>query len=306
MRYLLTYFKGMAMGAADVVPGVSGGTIAFITGILDELLNSIRRINPKLLAVIKNDGIKAAFNYINGTFLVCLFSGILTSIFTLAKLISYLLEYHPIPVWSFFFGLILISVIHMLKQVHGINIIKVGIFVLGVAVAYIITVLNPVSMEPSSFNIILGGAIAICAMILPGISGSFILLLLGLYAPIISAVKSVDLTIISLFAIGAIVGLLTFSHVLSALLKHFHDETLIFLTGLMLGTLGKIWPWKEVVSWRVNSHGKQVPLLDQNLLPWHYEQIVGQDSKLILAIACMVFGIAIVWMLERFSKPSQN
>lgn len=302
MNYLLTYLKGMAMGAADVVPGVSGGTIAFITGILDTLLNSIRRINPKLFGVIKKQGIKAAFNHINGGFLLSLFAGILTSIFTLAKLISYLLQYHPIPVWSFFFGLIVVSVIHMLKQVNGISLGRVAIFILGIFVAYIITVLNPVAVEPSYINIILGGAIAICAMILPGISGSFILLLLGLYAPIIGAVKSLDLTIIGLFAIGAVFGLLTFSHLLSALLKHFHDATLIFLTGLMLGTLGKIWPWKEVISWRINSHGEQVPLLEQNLWPWQYQQIMGHDPKLVMAIVCMCCGIAIVWGLEVASK----
>lgn len=290
------------MGAADVVPGVSGGTIAFITGILDTLLNSIRRINPKLFGVIKKQGIKAAFNHINGGFLLSLFAGILTSIFTLAKLISYLLQYHPIPVWSFFFGLIVVSVIHMLKQVNGISLGRVAIFILGIFVAYIITVLNPVAVEPSYINIILGGAIAICAMILPGISGSFILLLLGLYAPIIGAVKSLDLTIIGLFAIGAVFGLLTFSHLLSALLKHFHDATLIFLTGLMLGTLGKIWPWKEVISWRINSHGEQVPLLEQNLWPWQYQQIMGHDPKLVMAIVCMCCGIAIVWGLEVASK----
>lgn len=290
------------MGAADVVPGVSGGTIAFITGILDTLLNSIRRVNPKLFGVIKEKGIKHAFDYINGSFLICLFAGILTSIFTLAKLISYLLVHHPIPVWSFFFGLIVISVIHMLKQVERFTLLRMAIFLLGILAAYTITVLNPVAIAPSKLNIIFGGAIAICAMILPGISGSFILLLLGLYTPILAAVKNVDLSIISLFAIGAVCGLLTFSHVLSALLKHYHDATLIFLTGLMLGTLGKIWPWKQAVSFRINSHGEQVPLLEQNLLPWHYAQQSGLDSQLGVAIVCMLLGIGIVWGLEVANK----
>lgn len=302
MKYLLTYLKGVAMGAADVVPGVSGGTIAFITGILDTLLNSIRRINPSLWHIIKKEGVKGALIHINAPFLISLFAGILTSIFTLAKLISYLLVFHPIPVWSFFFGLILISVFHMLKQVKGINIGRIGIFFVGVIFAYVITVLNPIAMNPSSINIIIAGAIAICAMVLPGISGSFILLLLGLYTPIIGAVKNVDLNIICLFALGAIIGLLTFSHLLSALLRHFHDETLIFLTGLMLGTLGKIWPWKQVLSWRINSHGEQVPLLEQNLLPWHYEQITGHASQLFFAVVCMLLGIVMVWGLDTVSK----
>ncbi|MCL2915875.1 DUF368 domain-containing protein [Shewanella corallii] len=300
MKYLLTYFKGLAMGAADVVPGVSGGTIAFITGILDTLLDSIRRINPSLWGGIRKEGIKAAFMHINGPFLVCLFAGILTSIVSLAKLITYLLEHHPIPVWSFFFGLILISVVHMLKQVKGFTLGRLGWFVAGVAVAYVITILNPVSVEPSLLNILFGGAIAICAMILPGISGSFILLLLGLYGPVIGAVKAFDMTIIATFAVGAIIGLLTFSHVLSALLRNFHDATLVFLTGLMLGTLGKIWPWKEVLTWRTNSKGEQVPLAEQNLLPWNYEHVMGQPSQLALAVVCLLAGIGIVVALEYF------
>lgn len=302
MQYLLTYFKGLAMGAADVVPGVSGGTIAFITGILDTLLDSIRRINPALWGIVRQQGLKAAFMHINGSFLLCLFGGILTSIASLAKLITYLLAHHPIPVWSFFFGLILISVVHMLRQVQGFTVARLLLFVAGVAVAYIITVLNPVAVEPSLINILFGGAIAICAMILPGISGSFILLLLGLYTPVIGAVKAFDLTIIATFAVGAVLGLLTFSHVLSALLRHFHSATLVFLTGLMLGTLGKIWPWKEVLSWRVNSKGEQVPLAEHNLLPWHYEHVVGQPSQLSLAIVCLLAGIAIVVALEYFGN----
>ncbi|MCF1428293.1 MAG: DUF368 domain-containing protein [Shewanella sp.] len=300
MKYLLTYFKGLAMGAADVVPGVSGGTIAFITGILDTLLDSIRRINPSLWSVIRKEGVKAAFLHINGPFLLCLFGGILTSIVSLAKLITYLLAHHPIPVWSFFFGLILISVVHMLKQVKGFTFGRLALFFTGMAAAYVITILNPVSVEPSLINILFGGAIAICAMILPGISGSFILLLLGLYAPVIGAVKAFDMTIIATFAVGAIFGLLTFSHALSALLRNFHDATLVFLTGLMMGTLGKIWPWKEVLSWRINSKGEQVPLLEQNLLPWNYQQVVGQPSQLMLAVVCLLAGIGIVVALEYF------
>ncbi|MBV7314503.1 DUF368 domain-containing protein [Shewanella sp. NIFS-20-20] len=305
MKYLLTYFKGLAMGAADVVPGVSGGTIAFITGILDTLLNSIRRINPSLWQVVRHQGFKAAFLHINGPFLLSLFAGILTSILTLAKLISYLLAFHPIPVWSFFFGLILISVVHMLKQVSGFTWGRLVLFALGVAVAYFITMLSPITLDATPMNILLGGAIAICAMILPGISGSFILLLLGLYLPVIAAVKSLDVGVLAIFACGAIVGLLTFSHVLSALLRHFHDATLVFLTGLMLGTLGKIWPWKQVLTWRTNSSGHQVPLLEQNLSPWQYEQVIGHSSQWPLAIVCLLVGIGLVWGLEYWSEQRQ-
>ncbi|QFU21618.1 DUF368 domain-containing protein [Shewanella eurypsychrophilus] len=305
MKYLLTYLKGMAMGAADVVPGVSGGTIAFITGILDTLLESIKRINPNLIGVIKAQGIKGAFNHINGPFLLCVFSGILTSIFTLSKVISYLLVTHPIPVWSFFFGLILISVVHMLKQVKGFSIIRLVLFGIGVVFAWGITMLNPIALEMTYLNIFLGGTIAICAMLLPGISGSFILLLLGLYPSVLAAAKNLDIAVLAIFASGCVVGLLTFSHLLSALLRKFHDATLIFLTGLMLGTLGKIWPWKEVVSWRENSSGEQVPLLEQNLSPMQFEQLTGQSANIGWAIFALCCGILLVWGMEKIAERNK-
>lgn len=289
------------MGAADVVPGVSGGTIAFITGILDTLLESIRRINPNLIKLVRQQGIKAAFDHINGPFLLAVFGGILTSIFTLAKLITYLLVAHPIPVWSFFFGLIIISVVHMLKQVQGFSLVRLALFAIGAVFAWGITMLNPIVMEMTYLNIFIGGCIAICAMLLPGISGSFILLLLGLYTSVLSAAKNIDIAVLATFAAGCIVGLLSFSHLLSALLRKYHDATLIFLTGLMLGTLGKIWPWKQVLTWRTNSHGEQVPLLEQNLSPMQFEVITGQPSQLIWALVAMCAGIALVWALEYFA-----
>lgn len=289
------------MGAADVVPGVSGGTIAFITGILDTLLDSVRRINPKLIGIIRKQGVKSAFEYINGAFLVSLFAGILTSIFSLAKVITWLLANHPIPIWSFFFGLIIISVIHMLKQVKQFNPFKLVLFALGVLVAWGITMLNPISMEPTYLNIFIGASIAICAMVLPGISGSFILLLLGLYTSILGSVKSFDITVIGIFVAGALCGLLSFSHLLSMLLRKFHDATLIFLTGLMLGTLGKIWPWKQTLSWRTNSKGDHVPLLEQNLSPMSFEQLTGESAQLGFAVAAMLAGILLVWGMERFA-----
>ncbi|WP_089124087.1 DUF368 domain-containing protein [Vibrio algivorus] len=299
MNYLWTYLKGIAMGAADVVPGVSGGTIAFITGIYDTLLGSIRKVNPSLFSLWKREGFKAVLTHINAGFLIALFGGILTSILTLAKLISWLLVTHPIPLWSFFFGLILISVIHILKQVEDRRLHHVIFLLIGVAFAYTITVLQPLDLQPTTLNLILAGAIAICAMILPGISGSFILLLLGIYPTILTAVKELNIGILGLFSIGAVVGLLSFSHLLSWLLNKHRSATLIFLTGLMVGTLPKIWPWKETISWRINSHGEQVPLVEHNLLPQQFEQIVGQPSQFILAIACMLGGIAIVWLLEK-------
>ncbi|UJZ95993.1 DUF368 domain-containing protein [Photobacterium damselae subsp. damselae] len=305
MNKLITFLKGMAMGAADVVPGVSGGTIAFITGIYDTLLESIRRINPKLITVLKEKGIKGAFEHINGTFLIALFAGILTSIFTLARFITWMLHTHPIPLWSFFFGLIIVSVIHMFKQVDRWTLTRFIAVILGAAFAYGITVVNPVSMDPTPVNIVIAGAIAICAMILPGISGSFILLLLGMYAPILGAAKSMDVVTLGLFAMGCVVGLLTFSHVLSWILRNYRDIALTFLTGLMIGTLGKIWPWKETLTWRINSHGEQVPLVEQNLSPFNFEHVTGQPALLGYAIIAMILGIAIVWGLEKFAQHGE-
>ncbi|HEQ3586002.1 TPA: DUF368 domain-containing protein [Vibrio harveyi] len=305
MNYLITYFKGMAMGAADVVPGVSGGTIAFITGIYDTLLESIRRINPSLFSIWKKDGFKAAFNHINGFFLISLFAGIFTSIATLAKLISWLLETHPIPIWSFFFGLILVSVYHIIRQVEKRDAIRFVALLIGIGFAYSITVLKPLHMEPTAINTILAGAIAICAMILPGISGSFILLLIGMYAPVLGAVKGFQIDILALFLVGCVAGLLSFSHLLSWLLRKFRDLTLMFLTGLMIGTLPKIWPWKETLTWRTNSKGEQVPLLEQNLSPFEFEHITSQPSQLLLAVIMMLTAIALVLGLEKFADSNK-
>ncbi|SHO54579.1 hypothetical protein VQ7734_00293 [Vibrio quintilis] len=290
------------MGAADVVPGVSGGTIAFITGIYDTLLESIRRINPKLITVIRKQGIKAALAHINLKFLLCLFSGIFLSILTLAKLVSWLLITHPIPLWSFFFGLILVSVLHILRQIKQRQITQFAGFIAGVLLAYSITILQPLHLEPTTMNILFAGAVAICAMILPGISGSFILLLIGMYAPILEAVKNFRLTPIVTFLCGCVLGLLCFSHLLSWLLKHHRDLTLVTLTGLMVGTLPKIWPWKETLTWRTNSHGELVPLLQHNLLPAEYERLTSQPSQLFLAIAMMLTAIGIVLILEKIAK----
>lgn len=280
------------MGAADVVPGVSGGTIAFITGIYDTLLESIRRINPRLWPLFRQHGLVAVWQHINGNFLVALGLGILTSILSFARLISYLLVHHPIPLWSFFTGLILISILHILKQVKAWHTTSIIALVIGAVLAWSMTVLHPVQLPENNLSFFIGGAIAICAMILPGISGSFILLLLGLYATVINAVKAFDFGIIAVFAMGCLVGLLSFSHLLSWLLRKHRNLTLCFLTGLMAGTLPKLWPWKLADS--------QGVLL--NVLPSTYSQAMQVNSQWLLAIGTALFGIAAVWLLEKVSK----
>ncbi len=299
---ILTFLKGMAMGAADVVPGVSGGTIAFITGIYDTLLESIRRINPSVTKQWKKGGIKAVWQHINGSFLLVLLCGILTAIVTLAKGVTYVLDTHPVIIWSFFFGLIIASAIHIIKQVEHWKLGELALGLLGALFAYIITIATPINFEFNYLTVFIAGSIAICAMILPGISGSFILLLLGMYTPVLGAIKQLDFGILALFALGCIAGLLSFSHVLSWLLRDFRSYTLAFLTGLIIGALGKVWPWKQVISYRINSAGEQVPLVEEVLMPHSFEKLTGEPSQLILAIGMMLLGFGLVFMLEFTSK----
>ncbi|MBH3340481.1 DUF368 domain-containing protein [Pseudomonas mendocina] len=296
-KHFLLYAKGMAMGAADVVPGVSGGTIAFISGIYDELLRSIAGI-PEALLLLLRGRIKDAWQMANATFLLVLFSGIVTSILTLARVITYLLHHHPIPVWSFFFGLILVSTYLVGREIGRWNWSRVVSFVLGLAFAYWITVAAPMQWGSDLPTLFLAGAIAICAMILPGISGSFILLLLGLYSVVLGAVKDFNLMVLAVFASGCLVGLLSFARLLSWLLSRWRDLSLAFLSGLMLGSLNKVWPWKETLTWRVDSKGEQVPLLQNNLLPTHFADISGQDPQLLFAVALALGGIFLVLGLE--------
>ena len=301
---LLLYAKGMAMGAADVVPGVSGGTVAFITGIYDELLRSIGAV-PNAIAPLLKGRFSEAWRTANASFLLVLFAGILTSVLSLAKLITFLLEQHPIPVWSFFFGLILVSVHLVGKEVQRRTLSRVVSLCLGIGFAYWITVAAPVQWSASSVSLFFAGAIAICAMILPGISGSFILVLLGLYPVVLGAVKALDIGVMLTFAAGCLVGLLSFARVLSWVLRRWRDLTLAFLTGLMLGSLNKVWPWKETLTWRTNSHGERVPLLEQNLSPSAFGDLTGQDPHLLLAILLAVAGIVLVLGLEWFAGRNQ-
>ena len=296
--YLIIGLKGMGMGAADVVPGVSGGTIAFISGIYEELLGSISNVNLGLFKTLKKDGFKAAWTQLNGNFLASLFIGIFISIISLAKVIKYLLENEPILLWSFFFGLVLASIIYIAKQITKWNAISVIVLVLGAFLAYYITTLNPLVSENSSpLFIFLAGAIAICAMILPGISGSFILVLLGAYKPVLDALNNRDFKTILVFMAGAIVGLLTFSHVLKWLFKHYKNITLAALTGFIIGSLNKIWPWKETLTWRTNSHGVKVAFNEQSISPFSY----NGDAELTMAIVLAVVGFVIILGMEKLA-----
>ena len=286
------------MGAADVVPGVSGGTIAFISGIYEELLNAISSVNFKTLKLLKTEGVKAAWKAINGNFLLALLIGIFTSIVSLAKIISWLLENKPILVWSFFFGLVLASILYIGKQISKWNILMFVLLILGAIGAFYITTLQPLISENSSpFFLFLAGALAICAMILPGISGSFILVLLGAYKPVLEAIHTKDFKLISILAAGAVIGLLSFSKVLKWLFAYYKNATLAVLTGFILGSLNKIWPWKETLTWRINSHGENVPFNEQSVLPFSFEG----DPQLTMAIVLALVGFGVIILLEKIA-----
>ena len=283
------------MGAADVVPGVSGGTIAFITGIYAELIDSITAVTPKALKILFQKGFKAAWEHINGTFLLVLGSGILVAIVSLAKLIHYLLEHYPIFVWSFFFGLIIASCWYIGRSIDHWRVPQFIAIVAGTMIAAFISLASPVEATPYLPVIFLAGSIAVCAMILPGISGSFILLLMGLYAPIMGAIHDANFVLLGTLALGAVLGLLLFSHFLKWLLSHHEAVILSLLTGFMLGSLVKVWPWKETLLTRIDSHGEEVPFIQANILP-----VI--DVQLAIALMVMLLGAGVVFSLETISQ----
>lgn len=287
--YAMLVLKGMSMGAADVVPGVSGGTIAFIVGIYDELINSIKSINLHAGRLLCKGRLREFWKTINGNFLFFLLLGIGISVFSLAKLITYLLETEPVLVWSFFFGLVLASTWFVSKDIKEWNWKTVSGFLVGAVVAFYITVATPTETPTNLLFIFFCGVIAICAMILPGISGSFILVLLGKYFYIMEAVETLDLVVLGVFAVGCFLGITSFSHVLSYALRRFRNVTLAVLSGFMLGSLNKVWPWKAQVKELVEG---QTIVVEQNVLP---------GESLTEGVVLMLTGFILVYVLEKIS-----
>ena len=297
MDYVFITLKGVAMGAADVVPGVSGGTIAFISGIYEELIASINNISPKLLNTLRKDGLKAAWHQLNGNFLLALFSGIFISLFSLAKFLSWLLENEPILLWSFFFGLVTASIFLVGKEIKKWNLISITVLLLGAGVAYFITTLPPNENVDSLPFLFLSGALAVCAMILPGISGAFILVLLGSYKTILDAVHERDIKMVSTVAIGAVFGLLSFARLLKWMFKNYKNTTLALLTGFILGSLNKIWPWKKVLETKIFDD-KIIPIKEDSVSPLSFEG----DPQLLLAVVLAVLGFSLIFILERVAS----
>jgi putative membrane protein len=323
--YFVIGLKGLAMGAADVVPGVSGGTIAFITGVYEELVTTISNINLELLRTLKKEGFAKMWQQLNGNFLLALLTGIGISVFSLMKLMSYLLDNHPILVWSFFFGLVLASVFYIAKQIPKWKPIHFFIFVLATIGAYWITTLTPAGENQSLAYLFLCGALAICAMILPGISGAFILVLLGAYKQILDAVSNLDIKVISIVGVGAIIGILSFSRLLKWLFQKYETITLALLTGFVFGSLNKIWPWKKTVSVLDKSTGKTIAfdsisntvnfsqfqsqsadhesykvIFEKSILPTTY----SDDPQILWPILMALAGFGLILLLEKLSHKN--
>ncbi len=299
--YLLLFAKGLAMGGADVVPGVSGGTIAFISGIYEELIDSIKSINIDSIKVLLKGNFKTFWYQINGNFLAVLVAGIAISLISLASLVTYLMEHNPIQLWSFFLGLILISSIVILRQIKRWSVGVVIVGIIGIIASYFLTSMSSAQTSDSYLMIFLSGAIAICAMILPGISGAFILLILGKYQLVVGALSNLDFGIILVFMAGALFGILMFVRLISWLLHHYHNYTIAILAGFMMGSLNKIWPWKQVVEFRLNRHGEQVPFIEQNITPNQYLEITGNHPLIMQAILFMAIGFFIVVVVEKIA-----
>lgn len=299
--------KGMAMGIAEAIPGVSGGTIAFITGIYERLLKSIGSIlGTRVAGTFRREGFRPAWREADGVFLLQLGGGMLVGIGIAVVAITYLLEHYPTVVWGFFFGLIISSAIYVGRQIRGWSGGTVTFLVVGAVVAYFLTIINPLAGSSSPILVFFSGMIAISALILPGVSGSFILVLLGMYTVVFGAVRGLAegregaLLIVACFAVGCLVGLALFSKLLTWTFKTYPNRTFALLTGFMIGSLNKLWPWRNAVTTRIDSKGEVVPILETNVLPAHYTGLdqVPDPPYVLAVIAAIIAGLAVVFLLE--------
>tara|TARA_B100001971_G_C18224000_1_gene559094 strand:- start:34 stop:936 length:903 start_codon:yes stop_codon:yes gene_type:complete len=297
-KYILLFLKGMGMGIANAIPGVSGGTIALITEIYEDLINSLKSFDIKALNLIISLNIKEFVEYTKFYFLLAVFGGSVVSVFSIASLFKYLFANYPIFIWAFFFGLILASVYFVGKRVEKWNKLNIIILFIGTAIAVSISFFTPASENDNLFFIFICGIIGVSGMMLPGLSGSFILILMGNYELLmVKAITELDYIVLGVFFIGSVFGLISFSHMLAWVLKHYKDATLALLTGFILGSLNIIWPWKEVVE-SVLINGKE-KVLSYN---WYFPRDINNHT--IIAIALIIIGVGTVWGLESFSSKN--
>ena len=299
-EYFGLTLRGICMGASDIVPGVSGGTMAFILGIYEELINSIRTVGqPSFIQAVLKFRIKDALQILNWQFLLAVGLGILIAIFTLAQGLEWLLLNQPVYLWSFFFGLVLASVFTVSKRVAVWTPSLIGATAVGAIAAFILVGLVPAQTPDTWWFLILSGACAICAMILPGISGAFILVLLGKYQFVLNAVNERDVVTLVFVAIGAGIGLVSFAQILGWLFKRYHNMTVAVLIGLMIGSLRKIWPWKMDVAWLqdaagalvLDSHGERIATQQSLIAPDFATSVGVMEFAIALALALLAFGL---------------
>jgi len=314
--YIVISLKGIAMGAADVVPGVSGGTIAFISGIYEELISTINSLDLNFFKIWKKEGLKNSWKTYNLSFLLTLFIGIAISILSLAKIIKWLLHHEPLLLWSFFFGLVLASILYIGKQITSWNPKVFLSIMIAAVISYFITIAEPIASPESLWYLLFCGFIAIIAMILPGVSGAFILLILGAYETFIGILNQFREGLTSLnfemlwqafykiliIGVGAILGLKLFSKILNWMFSKHKNITLAVLTGFMIGSLNKLWPWKRVLSWRTNSEGIKVPFIEKSILPANFEG----DSRIVWVLLFISIGFLLILVLERLATKKEK
>lgn len=294
------FVRGLAMGAADIVPGVSGGTIALIAGIYERLISALSSVGPNLWHEYRREGgvkgLMAVWRAMDATFLLCLVAGIATSLITFAGIIKYLLDYQPLLIWSFFFGLVVATVVILLTEIKRWTISRAALFMIGLIAAVIISSMPAITGTPSLPYLFMSGALAICAMILPGISGSFILLLLGSYDTALAALHQFDWPIIATLLAGMISGLLLFTKLLKWLLSRYYQGTLALLIGFIAGSLVKVWPWK------VDAMGGLEKLAEVNVWPWHYPT----GAHWLTTLSLIVLGAFLVSLLSWWGQSRQH
>ncbi len=296
----LILLKGSLMGAVELIPGVSAGTIALITGVLPRLIAALKNFNLTAIVLLRKEGVTAAWRYIDGNFLCLLLLGMVVGLLLLIRAIHFALEQYAIFMWSFFFGLIFASAFWIALQIKQWKRWDVPVlFILGVGFAFYITVASPLYIPLNGVNVFFVAMLAISAMMMPGLSGSFTLMLLGLYQPILAALKAFDLSIILPFLAGAGIGIVAFSHVLSFLFHRFPTQIYACLTGVMLGSLNRIWPWQEVTKIRVGDSDEAVVMLSRSVSPAYYEQMSGESAHLVYALALMVLGALLVVVMSK-------
>ena len=300
-KYIRIVLVGLLMGAAEVVPGVSGGTIAFVSGFYERLVNGIARLTPFSLLELPKIGFAAWWKKYDLGFLFVLFGAMLVSILILARGVSYLLAEHPVGIWSFFFGLVLSSIFVVGRRLLPLSVESGLALGVGVAFGMVVVRIIPFEADISGFTLFAGGCIAVCAWILPGLSGSFLLLVLGLYQTVIAAIKNFELLTLGYVGLGCVVGLMCFSRILTVLLARFYDVTVALLVGFMLGSLTKIWPWKHTTSYQIKHDGSQIPVVQEPVLPGVYEQLTGGDPEIVLALAALVTGFFVISLMDRFA-----